>query len=214
MTRARALALLIVASLVVTPLVATAASAEAQRTAVETDGVSAPLASLSAAENNTTSTTANNSTAPATTSAPGSPESAETVRILPVQLEADFVTIETAEQGEQYNTTGPFAFFTLSEPVETVAIQQPKAEATVLEGGRAVRVQYDSDAAAVGKSSLYELELYFADGSSRTVQLYASKTSVSTGAAELKQYRPFIMDALNDAESAGYERDAEGVEKH
>lgn len=144
----------------------------------------------------------------------GPPSTGDTVRILPVQLEADFVSTEVAKSGETYNTSGPFAFFSISEPVEQAAIQQPGAKATVLEGGRQVKVEYETDAAPVGEQSLYQLELFFSDGSARTVDLYAEKTSVDTGAAEMKKYRPLILDILNDAESNGYERSPQGAEQH
>lgn len=142
------------------------------------------------------------------------PATAEVVRVLPVQLQEDFVSVETAEAGARYNTSGPFAFFSTSEPVAQAAIQQPGATATVLEGGRTIKVEYADEAAPVGKQSLYRLELYFADDSRKEVELLASDTAISTGNADLNKYRPFILDVLDDAEDAGYERDAEGAESH
>lgn len=216
MKRATALVLLAVLSLVASPLVATATATEGYATAADRDVVSADLTPLSYSQANETTTTAtNNSTETTTPSAPGErPESADAVRILPVQLEEDFVSVETDQQGARYNTSGPFVFFSLSEPVDQVAIQQPKAQATVLEGGRVVKVEYEDDAAPVGESSLYELDLFFEDGSSKTVELYAEQTSVSTGSAELKKYRPLIMDMLNDAQKNNFERSPDGAEAH
>lgn len=144
----------------------------------------------------------------------GRPSTADTVRVLPVQFEPEYLSVDTAQQGARYNTSGPFAVFSFSEPVDQVAIQQPKATATVLEGGRQVRVSYEPDAAPVGSQSLYELQVYFADGSSRTIELYAERTSVDVGSAEMKKYRPFILDVLEDAEEAGYDRSPEGAESH
>ncbi len=134
--------------------------------------------------------------------------------MLPVQFEPEYLSVETAKQGERYNTSGPFAIFSFSEPVDQVAVRQPKATATVLEGGRQVRVSYDPDAAPVGSQSLYTLEVYFSDGSSKTLELYAERTSVDVGSAEMRKYRPLILDILDDAEDAGYDRDPEGAESH
>lgn len=161
-----------------------------------------------------TATPTTNATAAGGTTSSGGPATGSTVRILPIQLEADFVGVTVHKQGQVYNTTGPFAFFSLSEPVDEAAVQQQGAQATVLEGGHVVRVQYAEDAAPVGKQSLYELELWFADGSTKTVDLYASKTSVSVGAAEMRKYRPVLLDMLADAEDNGYERSPEGLESH
>lgn len=139
---------------------------------------------------------------------------AASVRILPVQFEESFLETRTIDQGQAYNTTGPFAMFALGESVDRVVIDEPKASAQALEGGRVVRVSYDDDAAPVGSRSLYHLRLYFADGSQRVVELYAERTSVSTGSAQLQKYRPVVMEMLNDAEDAGYERSPDGLESH
>jgi hypothetical protein len=160
--------------------------------------------------NNTTTTTT--TTAPPENETSGRPAVAETARILPVNLESDVQQTTVAKQGETFNTSGPFALFSVSEPVEQVAIQQDGAQATVLEGGRTIRVQYADDAAPVGKQSLYELQVWFADDSSRTLNLYAERTSISVGAAEMKKYRPAIQDQLSDAEEAGFERSPNGLE--
>lgn len=169
------------------------------------------------APNNTTTTT----TAPTTTEENESggesssrPSSAETARLLPISIESDVQDTTVTEQGAVFNTSGPFALFSSSERVEQVAIQQDGARASVLEGGHTVRVTYADDAAPVGKQSLYELQIWFEDGSSRTVELYAEQTSISTGAANMKKYRPAIQDILSNAEDDGYERSPEGLEAH
>lgn len=202
-----------------TPAVATGAAGATVPPSQEAGGVSEPLAASVQAANNTTSTptpTPNGTAAPApsTPSSAEAPSSAETVRILPVQLEADFVSVETAEMGRMYNTSGPFAFFSFSEQVDEVAVQQQGATATVLEGGNVVRVEYASDAAPVGEQSLYNLQVWYEDGTASTIDLYATQTSVSVGAAEMKKYRPVMLEMLSDAESAGYDRNPEGLRSH
>lgn len=214
MKRALLLALVVV-WLLAAPVTSVVATDAAPDTPARTDALTTPVSGLSQVSANGTSTPANGTNATAPPDAPaGAPSTAETVRILPVQLEADFVNTHVQSQGEAYNTSGPFALFSFSEPVERAAVQQGGAKATVLEGGHVVRVQYDENAAPVGKQSLYSLDVWFADGSNREVDLYASETSVSVGAAEMRQYRPLILDILQDAEQAGKERSADGAEAH
>jgi len=214
----RVVLVLALACLVLAPLSTAAAAATPASTPATADALSDPVAASLGAPNNTTTTTA-----PATTSTPdendtggagGPPDTASTVRILPVQLDTDVSDIQVAEQGATYNTSGPFALFSVSERVEKAAIQQPGAKATVLEGGNVVRVQYADDAAPVGKQSLYRLQLWFDDGSSRELELYASDTSISVGAASMRKYRPVIQEMLTDAEQAGYERSPDGLQSH
>lgn len=171
-------------------------------------------------ENGTTTATPTTTTAPANGSddpaadGAGRPDLAATARILPIQFEADFITTSTVDQGEQYNTSGPFALWSVSSEIEAAAVQQPGATATVLDGGNVVKVEYDQDAAPVGQASLYELELYFSDDSSRVLELYARNTDVDVGNRQMTRYRTFVMDVLNDAESAGYDRSPEGAQSH
>lgn len=208
---------LVALALLVSPVVGAVATADVPATQ-ETNARGGEMSVFSAAQSNNTTETPTQTPTPAqggsTPASDGRPARSDTVRILPVQLEPEFMSVETAEQGQVYNTTGPFAIFSLSSEVETVAIQQPKASAQVLEGGRQVLVEYEGDAAPVGSQSLYQLQIYFHDGSSRTIDLYAERTSVDVGSAEMKKYRPLIMDILADAESNGYARDAEGAESH
>jgi hypothetical protein len=194
-------------------------AAAADVTAPTTDTGAAPLTaaqapSLGVQENATETATPPPNESDTDEERPAGPSTAETVRILPVQFEAEYLSIETAETAEAYNTSGPHALFQFSEPVEQAAVQQPGASATVLDGGHVVKVEYAPDAAPVGEQSLYKLNLYFADDSSRTVTLYAERTSVDVGGAEMKKYRPLIMKVLEDAESAGYERSPAGAEAH
>lgn len=217
----RALVLLAVLALVV-PSVAAPVVGASPTALAEKDSRSEPHDALSAVQENATenTTTTTPETAAANESESGSsapaerPESADMARLLPVQLDSDVTSVETVKQGEKYNTSGPFVFLQVSEPVEQAAITESKATATVLEGGRIVRVQYDSDAAPVGSQSLYRLQLYFEDDSSKTVELMAERTSVEVGSASMKKYRPFIMKVLNDAEDNGFDRNPEGAEGH
>jgi len=209
---------LVLVSTLLTPVLGAGLVEAARGTPSETSGLSGPLALQATANNSSTPTPtpAPTSTpaANASSDASGAPVAGETVRILPVQLEADFVSTTTEKQGEVYNTSGPFAFFSFSEPVDEAAIQQDGAKATVLEGRQIVRVEYEPDAAPVGKQSLYRLQLWYADGSQGALELYASETSVSVGAAEMEKYRPVLLPMLEDAEEAGYERSPEGLESH
>lgn len=142
------------------------------------------------------------------------PSTAETVRVLPVSFDREFVSVTAAERGEVYNTTGPWVQFQLSAPVEQVSIPEPGARAEVLDGGHVVKVSYAEDAAPVGSQSLFHLRLFFADGSAREVDLYASKTGVDVGSTQMGEYRELVTEILNDAEDAGYERDVEGALSH
>ncbi|WP_227132345.1 hypothetical protein [Halorubellus salinus] len=212
MTR-RLVALLAVACVLLAGVGAAAATPATQAATSAPEAVSGPVVTPDLSPNNTTTTT----TAPPENETSGGesrPEIAETARILPVNLESDVQKTTVASQGETFNTSGPFALFSVSEPVEQVAIQQDGAKASVLEGGQTVRVQYADDAAPVGKQSLYNLQIWFADDSSRSVELYAERTSISTGAASMKKYRPAIQDMLSDAEESGFERSPDGLENY
>lgn len=208
--------LVVLAALV--PSLAVAAASTGQNTHAEGAAVSESAGGSYALQENETANETTTSTTPdennTTDSSTGRPDSADVVRILPVEIDSQIVTIETAKQGETYNTSGPFALFSLSEPVEEVAIQQQGASATVLNGGQVVKIQYNSDAAPVGKTSLYNLQLWFDDGSSRSVELYASETSKTVSESSLKKYRPEMLQMLEDAEKAGYERTPDGLEAY
>lgn len=200
------------------PSLAAAAATPGQTTDAGAAAVSAPTAGSYALQEDettnmtTTSTTSrqNNTTVGST----GRPTSSDVVRILPVQLDSKIVSVETDKQGARYNTSGPFAFFSISEPVEEAAIQQQGATATVLSGGNTVKIQYEDDAAPVGETSLYQLQVWFADGSSTTIELMASETSVTVSEGNLRKYRPELLDMLADAEAAGYERSPDGLEAY
>jgi hypothetical protein len=195
-----------------------AAAAPATQSVATSDVGTVDVGDVSAPNNTTTTTTAPENTTTDGNESGGEsssrPSAADTVRLLPVGFETDVQSTTVAEQGAVYNTSGPFAVFSSSERVDQVTIQQEGARASVLEGGHTIRVTYADEAAPVGKQSLYELQLWFEDGSQRTIELYAEKTSISVGAANMKKYRPAIQTILSDAEDAGYERTPDGLESH
>ena len=143
--------------------------------------------------------TANNSTTPTS-----GPTAASQVRITPVKFDEEFLATTVQESDSVFETTGPFAVFSLSRDVEGARVTQDPASAQVLDGGRQVRVSYDDDAAPPGETSLYTLELFFADGSTKTVELNARKTGVSVAAADLQEYAPVIEELRELSEAHGY----------
>jgi len=149
-----------------------------------------------------TNATSNNSTAPTM---------ASQVRISPVDFEASYLQIRASQPDAAYNTSGEFAMFSLSESVDAARIAQTPATAQVLQGGHAVKVIYKPDAAPPDSESLYELELFFSDGSRKTVDLYASNTEQSVAAASLQDWQPVIDDAQEFASDHGYETSPEAV---
>jgi hypothetical protein len=126
------------------------------------------------------------------------------VRITPIKFDEPFLGVAVRESDQAFETTGPFAMFTLSSRVEAARITQQPASAQVLSGGTQVKVEYEDDAAPTGESSLYTLELFFEDGSTKTVDLYARKTGVSVAAADLQEYGPVIDKLRELAEAHGY----------
>ncbi|ELZ05744.1 hypothetical protein [Natrialba aegyptia] len=142
------------------------------------------------------------------------PTSAEQVRINPVSLDVDYQAVEVAEDDSTFNTTGEFVLFSTTEPVDAVRISQSKATARVLEGGQTVRVEYADDAAPPDEQSLYTLEVFFEDGSSKDVTLYASATEQSVNAASLERWEPVISTLQDFAEENGYETDPDSVESY
>lgn len=143
------------------------------------------------------------------------PGSAETARITPIRFNEEWMDVEVAEPDAAYNTTGPFAAFSITESVEAVRISQGSAKAELLSGGQTVMVRYDDDAAPrPDKPALYTLELFYADGTEAEVTLWASGTDVSVEAAELQDYRAFIYDIRGDARQNGYDESPEGVKQH
>ncbi len=181
------LALVLVLSMAMVPVGAVAADPVAQQqTATPT-----PTA------NNTTST-------PASPNGSAGPTAASQVRITPEKFDEPFLAVSVRESDSAFETTGPFAVFTLSREVDAARISQQPAEAQVMPGGTQVKVSYADDAAPPGESSLYTLELFFADGSTKEVDLYARQTGVSVGASELEEYAPVVEELREIAEQHGY----------
>lgn len=164
-------------------------------------------------QSNESNTTATNTTSNTTTADSNDPTQAESVRITPENYEEDYLETETRTTDEAYNTSGPFASFSLSEPVESVRVEQSKADARVLGGGTAIRIEYDNDAAD-SNASLYTAELFFADGSSHVIDLYATTTDVSVEAAEYAEYSGYIDYSNTQAEEAGYDSTPEGTQSY
>lgn len=143
------------------------------------------------------------------------PSSAERVRITPLRFSEEWLSTEVAEPDTRFNTSGPFVMFSITEPVDAVRISQQGADAELLTGGQTVRVSYAKDAAPDSQSaSLYTLEIYYQDGSTGEVELYASQTDVSVDAASLEDYKGFLYELRGDASDAGYEKNPEGVEAY
>lgn len=136
------------------------------------------------------------------------PRMADQARISPTTIqEAEYLSVETVEADANFTTTGDVAFFEVSHPVEAARISQSLADATVLEGGHVVKVEYASDAAPPGSESYFELELFFEDGSQSAVDLYARETDQTVAAAELIEWEPVIDQLCDNAERWGYECD-------
>lgn len=176
--------------------------------------VAVPMGAV-AQEGTNTNTTAT----PTPTAAPGGetptgPTAASQVRVTPVQFEEDFLAVTVNRSDSAFETTGPFAVFSLSSSVEAARVQQQPASAEVLAGGRQVRVDYKDDAAPLGEKSLYTLELFFEDGSTKEIDLYARKTGVSVGASELQEYAPVIEELKDVAEHHGYGTSPEELEAY
>lgn len=175
--------------------------------ALSTAGLAAglPADTALAQDGNTTSTPAPNSTeTPAQNGTAAGPTTASQVRITPIQFEESYLQVSVREADSAFDTRGPFVLFSLSEPVESARVNQQPASATVLKGGNQVKVEFQDDAAPTGQESRYVLELFFADGSTKTVELYATQTGVSVGAAELQKYQPVIEELQTVAEAHGY----------
>ncbi|USZ73786.1 hypothetical protein [Natronosalvus halobius] len=141
------------------------------------------------------------------------PSQAERVRITPEDYDEDYLEISTEQSDKAFNTSGPFATFSLSQPVESARVGQPNADARVMGDGSVVRVEYADDAAG-SEGSLYDLELFFADGSSYTVDLYATNTDVSVEAAEYTEYSGVIDYLKDQAGDNGYEETPDGAQDY
>ncbi|QIO25442.1 hypothetical protein [Haloarcula sp. JP-L23] len=176
---------------------AAATATETTLTRLDTSGV------VAQATNNTTANTSANTTS--------GPTTASQVRITPAIPDADYVSVTVVESDERFNTSGTFATFALSESVDAVRIEQPNAEARLLGDGSVVQVQYDQQAAPGDNPSLYTVELFFADGSTRTFDLLATHTDVTASPAINPAYETHIEYLETQAADMGYDADPKGV---
>lgn len=149
-----------------------------------------------------------------TNSSSSGPSDASQVRLTPDIPDADYVNIKTIESDEQYNTSGNFATFSLSHPVESVRIPEPGAKATIVGDGSVVRVQYQADAAPRDSETLFTLELFFPDDSTKTVDLYATRTDVSVNTRIDPAYESFLDYVEDNAEEAGYSTTPDGLKEY
>ncbi|NHN50027.1 hypothetical protein G9464_20880 [Halostella sp. JP-L12] len=132
------------------------------------------------------------------------PTDASQVRITPDMPDEDYVDVQIDQPDESFNTSGGFATFSLSHPVEAARIPQEKASADVVGDGSVVRVSYADDAAPRNTTSFYELELFFPDDSQKTVDLYATDTAVSASTDINPAWKPIIDYTSSAASAAGY----------
>ncbi|QCC57203.1 hypothetical protein [Natrinema thermotolerans] len=148
------------------------------------------------------------------TNATDAPTAAEQARISPAGPDVEYQRTSVTEDDAVFNTTGEFAYLSSTEPIDAVRISQSKADAEVLEGGHTIRVEYKPDAAPANASSLYPLEVFFDDGSSTELELYASATDQSVAAAQLEEWKPTIETLKDEAEEDGYDRTPAGTEEY
>lgn len=156
--------------------------------------------------------TANNSSSTSTPT--DGPTLATQSRIAPASPDTEYASITARQNGDGYNVTGEFAIFSLTEPVEAVRVEEPKAEGRVLDGGQTVRVDFEPDASPPDSQSLYTLTLYFEDDSTRQVKLYVTDTDQIVASAELKDMSTFLRTVKQDAEEAGYDDSTEGMQQY
>ncbi|ELZ96581.1 hypothetical protein [Haloferax sulfurifontis] len=176
-----------------------------------------PVGAVAAAPSSTSTPALDSSTTVAqvsdsnnTTTTTG-PTVADQARVTAVTFDEDYLRT-TREDENSFNATGPYAVFAVSQNVEAARVTQPKAEAKVLDGARTVRVSFAPDAAPPGQRSLYTLELYFEDGSTRSFDLYASQTDQIVASADLREAQDLLDQMRADAEERGYATDVDGLE--
>jgi hypothetical protein len=193
---------MVVASAVV-PATAAAATASAETHTPESTVVSV-VPALQDNETAPDNSSSSNETENSTEDDPTPVSDASQVRITPDVPGEDYVSVRVAEPDEVFNTSGGFATFSLSRPVESARITQDKASVAVVGDGSVIRVSYADDAAPRNSTSLYTLELYFTDGSKKTVDLYATDTAVSASTAIDPKWQGVIDYLTTEAKDAGY----------
>lgn len=131
---------------------------------------------------------------------------AKQTRISPVKFGKDYIRTTQRDNANKYSVIGPVAVFASTHKVAAAEIKQPKASAKVLSGGQTVRVRFQSDAAGQKEYTLYELTLYFEDGSKRALKLYVRKTDQFVAPASLQSMNELRQVICEDAKSAGVEK--------
>lgn len=183
----------------------------------------APIAGTVAAQNGTETPTPTNESGSGdvvdvgsgsneTNESNSGPAMAQGLRLSPVAFDKEYARIDTVESGEQFNVTGPLAVFASNIDIQSSRVAQPNAESRVLDGQRTVEVKFD-DAAAPDGSSYFELELFFDDGSSHVVDLYATKTDLIVASVNMQDANALVEQMKEDAEGSDedYNVDERGV---
>lgn len=162
-----------------------------------------------------TPTAANNTTNATTTPTPSGPLSmADTARLTPVPFNKDYLRVQTVTADEKYKTTGPYVVFATNHDVKAARISQSQARARVLDGSRTIKVEFAPDAAPPDNRSLYTLQLFFEDGSTKKVDIMAQKTDLAVVSATVKKAGDFIEEMKEDAQAHGYEPTLQGLERY
>lgn len=157
-------------------------------------------------------TTANGTNATnATTPAPGEPTLADRLRLTPVDLGEDYARVETVAADREYDVTGSFVIFSASERITAARVAQPKADARVLDGGQTVEIRFADDAALPDNRTLYTVELFLRDGSTKEVDLMVQKTDLSVVSSDLTAASGFLETMKEDAEEHGYNATIAGI---
>jgi hypothetical protein len=174
---------------------------------VDVDGVGGDVDSLGAGP--TSPAQVNDSAANGTSQ----PTIADGARLVPVKFDREY--LQTRRSGErQYNVTGPYAVFAVTQGVESATVRQPGASAKVMSGGRTVRVAFDRDAAAANQTSFFEVRLYFADDSQLNASLFVTGTDQVVAPASLTELSGFLATVRTDASDQGYDTDADGLDAY
>jgi len=186
-------------------------AASAPVEATDGEGIVAPSQSTATPTEDSATATPANTTTQNETNQTGGPTLASQLRVTPAVPDADYVSVTVVESDERFNTTGSFATFTLSEPVDAVRVEQPNADARLLGDGSVVRVEYASDAAPGDQASLYTVELFFEDGSTTSFDLLATQTDITASPAINPAYGEHIEYLESQAQAMGYDADPDGV---
>jgi hypothetical protein len=152
-----------------------------------------------------------NGSANTTTPAPGEPTLADRVRLTPVDLGEDYARVETVRADQRYRVTGAFVVFSASERITAARVAQPKADARVLDGGRTVEVTFADDAALPDNRTLYTVDLFLQDGSTKEVDILVQKTDLAVVSSDLTAASGFIERMKEDAEEHGYNSTIAGI---